>query len=308
MTTSPTIDASALHRDDPTAALAFVDALLGDASEWSSPLINYRLSSDFQADWKEEVGHWLKTAERCGFLEQLRQRVIKRAKRGTTAVEVDPNDKSHNVLVQELASAMVIHYLTGTGWTFQAWEPITGGSVDVDIQLGAPDGSAVYVQVKAPDLPGRVVGGEYDERIVAAVAKAAQQLPPSGSQVKLIAVCANKGFPISLHPPMSLIADLIGQTTCGSPVTLPKSRLGKFWTSQWAHVAGVVLLDYGRGGDRFLYPCTVLLNPSLDIRGMADWFPHARVCTFDGSEFHWVRGAPGDLHGIPDGARFDPSN
>ena len=49
---SPTISASELHKVQNNVALAFVDQVLGNAEVWKSTLIKYRLTSDFQRDWK----------------------------------------------------------------------------------------------------------------------------------------------------------------------------------------------------------------------------------------------------------------
>jgi hypothetical protein len=72
--------ATALHVVSARDALDFVDTQLGLPSEWGSQLTKYRLASDFQSDWKAEVGQWLKTAERHGYLATLKARVIKMAK------------------------------------------------------------------------------------------------------------------------------------------------------------------------------------------------------------------------------------
>ncbi|MCK6536213.1 MAG: hypothetical protein L6Q84_24875 [Polyangiaceae bacterium] len=307
---SPSVTAEDLHVVSREEALAFVDALFGSPEEWRSPLIRYRLSSDFQSDWKEEVGNWLKTAERLSFLDPLLDRLIKRTKRGTRSVGVDPNDRRHSELISELAPAMIAYYLSGTGWQFKAWEPITGGDVDVDLELEAPDGRQVHVQVKAPDQPGLVVNhrsvdGENDERVLAAVLKAAEQLPRPGTAVNLIAVCANRTWPLSGEPGF-LVTELVGSTVQrGSVVSLPRSRVGRFYSTDWAHIAGVVVLDYLRGVDVFKYPCTVLLNPQAARPASPDWFPRGRVCQFDGEAFRWIRGEPGDEHTLPDGTKLD---
>lgn len=299
--------AAELHRASRDQALARVEDLFGEAGEWRSPLIQYRLSSDFQSDWKEEVGHWLLTAERLGFLDPLIARVIKRAKRGTRSEGIDPNDRRHNELVAELAPAMVAHYLEGTGWAFQAWEPLTGGQVDVDLALAPPTGGEVYVQVKAPDQPGgranhRVVDGEYDDRVVAAVENAAGQLPRKGDSINLIAVCANRIAPLSQNP-RCLVKALVGAplgTGDGGSV-LTEGQYGRFFASDWVHVSGVVMIDYLRGIDTFKYACTVLLNPVATVTGDPEWFPYARVAHLDGDAFQWVRGEPGRAHGLRPG-------
>ena len=301
-----------------STALAFVDSQLG--MKWSS-----------NSDWIAEVGHWLKTAEQLGFLEQLRSRLPKASTRATGSSQVDPNDQRHNHLLQELAPAMVTHYLVGTGWSFDKWEALTGGPEDVDVALYSPAGTRAFLQVKAPDQPGhikdnRIVrtpaegderdaagnlrdevksGGEADWKVCKAVAKAAKVLPKSGNEVKLIAVCPNRR---SLSMPSahgSLISDLIGKTEGekGKIVTLPKSRLGKFWTTDWRHVSGVVVLDLllpMHGGAH--YGCIVLMNPVATVPALADWFPHAHVCVLEDSTFRWIRGEPsGPPRWLPNG-------
>jgi len=161
------VGAKELHIVTDDEARSFVDDMLGRADEWCSPLISHRLTSKWQSDWKAEVGHWLKTAERHGFLPRLLRRVgrAKSGPRGSAthsndgssgqAVPVcDANDPHHRILAHELAPAMTTHYLVGTGWAFVAWEPITGSKVDIDVELKAPDGTAVMLQVKAPDNLG----------------------------------------------------------------------------------------------------------------------------------------------------------
>jgi hypothetical protein len=308
-TPSPSVHARELHTIDDHAARAFVDAVFGRPDEWRSLLIQYRLSSDFQADWKAEVGHWLKTAERLGFLEKVLARVLKRAKSPpphVVSAAREANDPHHLVLAQELAPAMATHYFVGTGWAFEAWEPVTGGGVDVDVSLRAPGGTRVMLQVKAPDQPGdvvghRLVGGEYNERVLIQITKAAGQLPVSTETPNLIVVSANRTWPLS-GDPQCVVTELIGSTLqMGNVVMLPRSRRGKFWTPEWRHIAGVVLLDYLRGIDEFKYACTILLNPFAEVGASAEWFPRARVCVLEGSTFRWVRGEPGDAHTLPDG-------
>ena len=69
------VEARELRGISRQEALALVDQLLGDSTLWPSPLAQYRLTSDFQSDWKEEVGHWLHTAQVCGFADALVARV-----------------------------------------------------------------------------------------------------------------------------------------------------------------------------------------------------------------------------------------
>ena len=162
------------------------------------------------------------------------------------------------------------------------------------------------LQVKAPDQPGYVVGyrlvdGEFDGRVLSQVAKAAGQLPRSTDAANLIVVSANRTWRLS-GDPRCVVVDLVGGTLqVGGAISLPRSNRGKFWTPEWKHVAGVVLLDYLASVDEFTYPCTVLFNPVADVKASADWFPRARVLELEGSTFRWVRGAPGIAHTIPDG-------
>jgi len=236
--------------------------------------------------------------------------VLKRAKRETRIVGVDPNDKLNLVLAQELAPAMFAHYFCGTGWMFGGleWEHNGGSAGDVDLQLSAPDRTKVMFQVKSPDQPGRVINrrivdGEFDDRVVAAVEKAAGQLPKAGPEAKFIAVCANRTWPLSAMP-QCLVTDLIGSTVTleFGPTILPTSRVGKFATPEWQHVSGVVILDYVRGGSNE-YRCTVLLNPWATVRTSDTWFPGGRVAVLDGDRFRWAAGEPEDST-LPDGTRL----
>jgi hypothetical protein len=283
--------------------------LLGAAKEWRSPLIRYRLASGWQADWKEEVGHWLDTAERHGFLDPLRYRIVTRAKQDLdTGPDVDPNDALHKVLLAELAEAMVTHYLTGTGWLFSRWQEPRFPGADVDVALRPPFADEAFVQVKVPDWPGRVVGGrvvdgERDEHVVASAEKAARQLPKARPEVNLVALCPNRS-PQST-PWACLVAHLYGATMGGREVTLSTANLGRFWSPEWKHVAGVVVLELLRPiSGELRYSCVVLLNPVSDVRASVDWFPHAHVCVLEGDRFRWARGEPGLPRWLPDGTRL----
>lgn len=305
----PWLPATELHRLSSADALALVDRHFGDASEWPSPIIQYRLSSDFQADWKEEVGHWLHTADRHGFLQPLLNKVLKRTKRGTRSTCVDPNDRRHNELHQEMAQAMAVHYLSGIGWRFVKWEARCGGPEDVDIEMVAPGGTTVLVQVKAPDQPGgrahgQVEKGEYDERVITAVENAAAQLPHTGPEAKVIVVSPNRVWPMSGNP-QPLVSHLVGSTVQDEAVvSLRRSDLGAFFTPEWAHVGAVVVLDFARGIDDDWYACTVLKNPVAEPKADKLWFPRGRVCWFDGTAFWWTPNPPGNKHTLPDGTRI----
>jgi hypothetical protein len=317
---SPTIEASSLHKVAREDALAFVDSKLGEASSWPSPLIQYRLSADFQSVWKEELGHWLKTAERLGFLDrvlhEIEHQAKKRSKKDTG--EVRANDERHLKLHQHLAAARLAYYLTGTGWEFKAYEPESGGAIDIDLSLAAPGEQAVDFQVKAPDQPGeraagRVVDGEHDKRIIEAIDHAVKQLrrPPSGPA--LIGISANRTWPFAWDPTAAVV-HLVGSThgyDDGSTSLEPENR-GLFFSDGWKHASGVMFLDFavGRGfddlEDRVLYPCTVLLNPLAICRASAAWFPHARVSYLDGQIFRWANGAPQNGNTLPEGTMLLP--
>jgi hypothetical protein len=291
--------------------MALVDQHLGRAPEWPSRLVQYRFTSEWQADWKAELGHWLHTAERLGFLDVLVKRVLGRARRRSRSQAIDPNDQRHLDLLSEVAAATTVHYLTGTGWAFRRWEPVVEGDGDVDIELIGPSGAIVNVQVKAPDQPGRrsmghVVDGEYDDRINTALRKAQLQLSPFREAANVIVMCARRDAPLSQNAE-NVVRFLYGRTTVSDhAVTLYPQRRGWFFTCWWQHVGGVLLLDYVRGIDTFLYACTVLVNPWATVPVSASWFPFARACVLDEDVFRWVNGEPG-RHGattLPDETFF----
>jgi hypothetical protein len=304
----PSITAAALQSIRDPDAITLVDRVLGNASLWPSPLIKYRFTSSWQADWKAELGHWLHTADRLGFLDVLVDRVVARARRRSRSKDVDPNDQRHLDLVSEMAPAMVAHYLSGTGWTFQRWEPVRVGTGDVDIQFAAPDGTFVNLQVKAPDQPGgrrggHVVDGEYDDRVVTALRKGAGQLLPFPSAANLVVICARRGWPL-FGQPEPIVTYLYGSTSSNADqVWLPQRDRGWFFTPWWKHVGGVVLLDFVRNVDRPIYGCTVLGNPLAQHRVESNWFPYSYVCRLDDNRFRWFNGEPGGfgMTSIPDG-------
>lgn len=298
------IEVEALHSISRGEALRLADRRLGDPTLWPSPLVNYRLGSDFQSDWKEEVGHWLHTAGQCGFADALVERIVSRARRGTRSQGIDPNDKRHLELKQELAPAMVAHYLIGLGWSFDAWEPSGPRGIDVDLSLEPPGCPAVSIQVKAPDQPGRfeghrVVDGGFDDRVIAAVEKAGKQLKGNPG-ANLVFVCANRDLSLASQP-FCLVTHLVGSSVQTEyHVSIPLSRRGRFFDADWQDVAGVAALDFNRGV-RLLYSCSVLTNPAAKHVAQADWFRRARVAVLQGQTFEWVRGEPTAEHFLPAG-------
>jgi hypothetical protein len=65
------VDSIVLSTCSEAEALAAADAFFGDPDRWEPSLIAYRLRSDFQADWKAEVGRWLLAAKDLGYIDQL---------------------------------------------------------------------------------------------------------------------------------------------------------------------------------------------------------------------------------------------
>lgn len=137
--TSPTVHAHELWRIPNAEALALVDKLLGPPEVWSaSALLNYRLSVDFQVDWKAEVGHWLYAAQSSGFVERLLRPILGERDRPRRNETRDPHDQRHLKLHQYLAVAMVSHYFIGLRWSFVGVDTETGGDIDVDLAVHAP--------------------------------------------------------------------------------------------------------------------------------------------------------------------------
>lgn len=303
---SPSALVHELHRIPEEDALALVDRLLGPPEEWPSPLIAYRLASDLQADWKGELGQWLKAAKDHGFLDRVLHDVKHQAKKPTKAQGIDRNDPRHLKLHQHLAVARFVHYFTAqvNGWGFKGIETETGKDVDIDLALTSPGGLLVEFQVKAPDQPK-----QDDSQVIKAAEKAKGQLrrPPTG--VALVAICANREQSLAWEPEC-LIHHLIGVPTWGGKtMKLEKAKVGEFFRSAWGHVSGVVLLDLLRGADEAMHTCTVLANPHAAFPLDPEWFPRARVCLLEGDTFRWVRGVPGHarggVHGLMEGTRLE---
>src|SRR5262249_46242620 len=142
--------------------------LLGKGEEWSSELMQYRTTSDWQDDWVIEVGNWLARAQSMRYLDSILQRVQPLR---TAEGQREDGDPVHRELTHWLAQLMTAHYLLGIGWGFGASEPrVTdlrgdGTRADVDLQLFAPSsGLLVDMQVKASGTLG-LHDHEVDEHI-----------------------------------------------------------------------------------------------------------------------------------------------
>ena len=320
---SPSVHGHELWRVTTAEALALVDEKLGPPESWAaSALLHYRLSADFQGDWKAEVGHWLHAAKTFGFLDALLPPIFGERRRHRVNPDRTAGDRRHLKLHQHLSEALFAHYFTGLGWSFQGWNTTPGESIDIDLAMETPDGALVELQVKTPDEPGDLVNGQYqggnsDQRVLESLDHAFEQLPKPARSVAMVGVFAQRDFHLSLKP-VCVVRKLLGSTAQmhgDRDVFLERSRFGDFMKGRLNHVAGVVLVDLLRTAEfvfgedtadvvnRLTYPCTVLLNPNADHPANADWFPRARVLTLEGHTFHWVRGEPPDRHGLPSGTQ-----
>lgn len=286
------IDVTRLHLVTPEEAMRIFDTLLGSGAAWSSPLMQYRTTSDFQADWKVEVGNWLERARRLGFLEQLLRNIVPHQ---LAPGERAAGDAVHRNVTQQVAQAQATHYFVGTGWEFHAWEPAvsesrsSGTRADVDLQLVAPTGQVIDLQVKASGRLG-LHDNEVDGHIQRGVRKAAAQLPVPAMGPALIVMLAQRDWPLSAN--IDVIESFIGSTT-GYPdgtVLLHDHELGEF--SSWAHISGIVVLDYLRGLGNSYYGGVLFQNPWADAPADPAWFPHAQVLTCSDGIFTWLRGHP----------------
>ncbi|MCB9625423.1 MAG: hypothetical protein H6723_19065 [Sandaracinus sp.] len=299
-----------IARIDSEEAIRVCDAVLGETGEWAgSPLLHYRWAAEFQGDWKSEVGQWLTAARVFGFDEAMVERLIRRTRRPSRSKEVDPNDQRHLEFVQEIAPATLVHFLTGTGWTFEAWEPMVGGAVDVDVCLRSPSGVATSFQVKAPDQPGvvrghRVVNGEFDERVIRAMENAARQLVGAPG-ARVIAISAQRRVPLTFAP--DPVTGFLFGDSCSDPSRsyVYMRRPGRFFDDDWNHVDGVLLLD--------------LVRTDVPVY-FAHWYPNPRKSSLAGSDFRATRcvlrdgvyrwepesaEGKGARYGIPHGTRVE---
>ncbi|QQR91032.1 MAG: hypothetical protein IPJ88_04685 [Myxococcales bacterium] len=159
-------------------AVKFAQETLGQ--DWHSSLVTYRLESEFQRDWLAEVGRWLHFASQNGFLDEVLKPIGINFRRlnGSSQQPPNPNDLAHLNLQSRLAEAQTAYVLCKTGWQFGEYEPTTcAQNTDADLRLKNAYGESFFLQVKAPDQPGKVVNhkiveGEYDDRIITALDKA----------------------------------------------------------------------------------------------------------------------------------------
>ena len=237
------------------------------------------------------MGRWFHHADKLGFLGPAMARLLSRIKQASSGYEVDAptafnehdaNDAAHTILHQETAAMMASYYFHNTGWTFGQWEPSVAAGADVDLDLQAPDGTQVHLQVKAPDrlgnvVNGQVVDGEQDAWILVAVDKACKQLAKAEPHSRVIVVSAARRLSLAAHPG-ALTMHLFGATVgCAGGVKLPRANVGKFFDPSWTHVSVVVALDYVRPVG--WYFCTVLKNPMASMQMPDSWSRKRSSCS-----------------------------
>lgn len=288
--TAVSLNAEEFRRYPANQALAFVDTQLGSSDVWEPTLVAYRLKSRRQEDWKVEVGCWLLLAQELGFLPDLLNRIQRARKAPLQPHGVRANDVAHRLLLQELAPAMVLHYLAGCGWEFVGWNPtqLLVNVGDVDIRLRDPRGTLTDIQVKASDQPGELFNyihrdGEYDSRVLAGIDNAMKQLANNtpGPQ-RMVVVTPIRTVPVEAAV---LTSHLLGAPAPDHLGLLPPPcQRGKFARHPGNQVGAVValMLDRFPGPDlepQAAYRCTVLLNPWMDAerRPQASAFRGARV-------------------------------
>ncbi len=285
------IGVSALHLVPNDEAIRIFEEVIGSGGTWASPLMQYRTTSDFQADWKIEVGNWLERGRRLGYLDHLRRNVIAQQQ---AVGQRDAGDQVHRNVTQQLAQAMATHYLVGTGWAFHAWEPMVAESrrsgirADVDLQLMA-SGVLVDFQVKASGTLG-LHDNQVDLHIQQGVRNASDQLPLPAMRPSLIVMSAQRGYWLSAD--IGAIEAFVGGTTQypDDTVLLHDDSRGEF--QAWPHISGIVVLDHRRSVDGTDYGCVLVQNPWASHPVDPAWFPRARcLCHSDGI-FTWLRGHP----------------
>ncbi|MBK8170530.1 MAG: hypothetical protein IPK60_09310 [Sandaracinaceae bacterium] len=316
-------------------AVALAERSFSDAGGAQSPLLMYRTGAESQLDWMEELGRLRALAQHLGLDAQAREAFERACKLDLLTVERDSNDQRQRNLHEGMAPFRVIRFLIARGWLFDAWPPPTGRrGDDVDLQLVAPNGTKVNVQVKASDRPGNVLqepipgttrfisnepipgttefvsrrrDGENDDHALVGIRKACFQLRASCDVVTLIVVCAQRDSPLS-QAPQSVAAGLLGRTVqTATGVYLPRDRWGVFLDErsrgEWEHVSAVVLLDFVRGVACSAYACTTFANPHAKHSADAGWFTPAQVLVVEDNTVRWRGGAP-EGSGVPTGTRI----
>ena len=306
--------AASMSRVTDQDACAFVDSIIGDSTEWSSPLLVYRLTSDFQSDWKAEVGRWLLFAHQNNFLPKVKHRLVERAKRSKGDLlpngKINPNDTGHLIFCQEVAPVQVAYYLADSGWRIQEWEPAVSTG-DVDIRMMTPSGELCDIQVKASDNPGRIVGyriasGENDTHVLLGIEKAISQLKDSSGPKRLVVATPQRTWPMS-RDASEIAVHVIGSTvgSQGGKVTLESEARGIF-ANTGKHISAVMVLDLIRSQDTF-YGGTVFLNSwAVENANLTpSVFPEAAVCELVNNKFIW-HGHRGLCHVLPHGTQYNP--
>ena len=297
--TKVSIDATKIRRHSAADALVYADEVLGDSTNWFPSLVAYRLASEFQADWKTEVGCWLLLARDQGFLRPLVKRLGRALGDAPNPSVIGPNDSAHRLLLQELAPAMTAYYLTGMGWTFEAWEPAVSGG-DADVRLASPCGVRTDVQVKAPDQPGdrengQIVDGEFDERVLVSTDRAMAQLHTSPCPGRLVVVSPQR---IGSFRGGVLASHVVGRQVLRRGVRgVTQESRGRFASEIGGGISAVASLNLVRGEEETLYRCTVIRNPWLraPIGELSTAsFPHSRVLSMEQGIFSWHPEPPRD--------------
>lgn len=306
------VESTVLSTCSEADALGATDAFFGDPARWEPSLIAYRLRSDFQADWKAEVGRWLLAAKDLGYVAQLEKKLERAFKDLRNPNRVSgANDSSHLILGQELAVAMTAYYFTRMGWKFIAWEPKLPDGVkgDVDLRLQCPHGILTDVQIKANDQPGerddgQVVGGEYDERVLKGVDKGVKQLARVPGPQRMLVLSPQR---LWADAEGVLASHLFGSTVNREGVvTLRASDRGIFASAQGVAIGAVVHLHLVRGVEQRLYRCTAFLNPWApeSARPRASAFRNTRTCQLVGDGFLWTPEMSNHCHVLPSGTRY----
>jgi hypothetical protein len=121
----------------------------------------------------------------------------------------------------------------------------------VDLELVAPSDQRVVLQLKAPDQSGvvahyRIADGEYDERVLTAIANARDQLV-GAQQPSMIVVCAQRLGSVAAHSDFATTRLLGISHQVDGLLVYPRDELGCFACDAWRHIGAVALLDHLRG-------------------------------------------------------------